>query len=138
MGIRTLSPFRRFRQGPSYSPNRLVSQSATLKDDLYKAVEGPSTSPIVLSMITGSYFRRRRRLTILEPDKTKCASHLTLLFCRLDHCRGPGERFLPKHSCNHISQNLDKRSEHRHGITMIYNRWNHSKVQPKKPPPSVI
>ena len=31
MGIRTLSPLRRFRQGPSYSPNRLVSQSATLK-----------------------------------------------------------------------------------------------------------
>ena len=26
--IRTLSPLRRFRQGPSYSPNRLVSQSA--------------------------------------------------------------------------------------------------------------
>ena len=31
-GIRTLSPLRRFRQGPSYSPNRLVSQSATLKE----------------------------------------------------------------------------------------------------------
>ena len=30
MGIRTLSPLRRFRQGPPYSPNRLVSQSATL------------------------------------------------------------------------------------------------------------
>ena len=29
-GIRTLSPLKRFRQGPSYSPNRLVSQSATL------------------------------------------------------------------------------------------------------------
>ena len=28
--IRTLSPVRRFRQGPSYTPNRLVSQSATL------------------------------------------------------------------------------------------------------------
>ena len=29
-GIRTLSPLWRFRQGPSYSPNRLVNQSATL------------------------------------------------------------------------------------------------------------
>ena len=31
-GIRTLSPLRRLRQGPSLSPNRLVSQSATLKE----------------------------------------------------------------------------------------------------------
>ena len=30
-------------------------------------------------MITGSYFRRRRRLTILEPDETKFAAPLTLL-----------------------------------------------------------
>ena len=44
---RTLSPLRRFRKGPSYSPNRLVSQSATLKE----AVKGTSSRPIVLSMI---------------------------------------------------------------------------------------
>ena len=31
-GIRTPSPLRRLRQGPSYSPNRFVCQSATLKD----------------------------------------------------------------------------------------------------------
>ena len=30
--IRTLSPLWRFRQGPPISPNRLVSQSATLKE----------------------------------------------------------------------------------------------------------
>ena len=35
----------------------------------YKAVQGgPSTRPIVLSMINGSYCRRRRRLTIFEHD----------------------------------------------------------------------
>ena len=84
-GIRTPSPLRRFRQGPLYSPNRLVSQSATLKG----WSEGPSTKPMVFSMISGSYFRRRRRLTILEPDETKFALHLTLLtvVCRLDHRR---------------------------------------------------
>ena len=31
-GIRTLSPLRRFRQVPPYSPNRHVSQSTTLKE----------------------------------------------------------------------------------------------------------
>ena len=46
--IRTLSPLRRFRQGPSYSPNRLVSQSASLRSDLYKAVKGLCTRPIDL------------------------------------------------------------------------------------------
>ena len=37
----------------------------------YKAVEGSSTRPIVLSMITWSYCRRQRRLTIFEPDEMK-------------------------------------------------------------------
>ena len=60
-------------------------------------MEGPSIRPIVLSMITDSYFRSRRRLTILEPGETTFASHLTLLSCRLDPRGRPGERFLPKH-----------------------------------------
>ena len=34
----------------------------------YKAVEGPGTRPIVLSMITGSYCRRRKRLIIFESE----------------------------------------------------------------------
>ena len=33
----------------------------------------------VLSMINGSYCRRRRRLTILEPDEMKFGVSLTLL-----------------------------------------------------------
>ena len=44
--------------------------------------KGPSTRLIVLSIITGSYFRHRRCLTILEPDGTKFALCLTLLVCR--------------------------------------------------------
>ena len=40
---------------PSYSPYRLVSQSAMLQE---MAVHGTNERPIVLSMIPGSYFRR--------------------------------------------------------------------------------
>ena len=39
-------------------PTALVVRVQRLRDDLYNAVEGPSTRPFVLSMITGSYFRR--------------------------------------------------------------------------------
>ena len=39
---------------------------------MYRAVEGPIRRPLVLSMINGSYCRRRRRrLTIFEPDEMK-------------------------------------------------------------------
>ena len=34
-------------------------------------IKGPSTRPIVISMIAGSYLQRRRRLTIFEPDEMK-------------------------------------------------------------------
>ena len=61
-------------------PTALLVREQCLRNDQYKAVEGPSTRPIVLSMISGSYFRRHRRLTILEPDQTIFASHLTLLY----------------------------------------------------------
>ena len=52
---------------------------ASIRKGSYKAVEGPGTRPIVLSMITGSYCRRRRRLTIFEPDEKKFGVSLTLL-----------------------------------------------------------
>ena len=69
-GIRTLSPLRGFRQGnlKSYSPNGLV-RVQRLRNDLYKAVKGPSTRPLVLSIIAGSYWLRRRRFTISKPDE---------------------------------------------------------------------
>ena len=49
------------------------------RKDLYKAVEGTSTTSLVLSMITGLYLRHRRRITIFEPDETELAEPLTLL-----------------------------------------------------------
>ena len=61
---------------------------------LYKVVEGPSTRPIVLSMINGSYCRRRRSLTIFEPDEMKFGVFCPSLICKLDHCRRLGEGFL--------------------------------------------
>ena len=46
---------------------------------LCRTVEGPSTRPIVLSMINGSYCRRQRRLIIFEPDEIKFVFVLILL-----------------------------------------------------------
>ena len=37
----------------------LLVRVQRFRNDLYKAVKGPSTRPIVLSMIAGSYWRRR-------------------------------------------------------------------------------
>ena len=44
-------------------PTALLVRVQRFRNDLYKAVKGPSTRPIVLSMIAGSYWRRRRRFT---------------------------------------------------------------------------
>ena len=60
-------------------PTALLIRAQCFRKRLYKAVQGPSTRPIVLSMITGSYCRRRRRLTIVEPDEMKFGVSLTLL-----------------------------------------------------------
>ena len=49
-------------------PTALLVRVQRFRNDLYKAVKGPSTRPIVLSMIAGSYWRRRRRFTILETN----------------------------------------------------------------------
>ena len=62
--------FRRFPIGRANHLGLLVRVQCFRKGS-YKAVEGPSTRPIVLSMITWSYCRRRRRLTIFEPDEMK-------------------------------------------------------------------
>ena len=77
--IGTLSLLRMFRQGPPYSPNTLLVRVQRLRNDLYKVVKGPSTKPLVLLMITGSYWQRRMRFTIFAPDEIKFASSLTLL-----------------------------------------------------------
>ena len=44
-------------------PTALLVRVQFLRKGLYKAVEGPSTRPIVLSMINGSHCRRRGRLS---------------------------------------------------------------------------
>ena len=49
-------------------PTALLVRVQCFRKSLHKAVQGPSTRPIVVSMINGSYCRRRRRLTIFEPD----------------------------------------------------------------------
>ena len=62
-----------------YSPHPLLVKVQCFRKGLYKAVKGQSTRPIVLSMINESYCRRRRRLTIFEPDNMKFGVSLTLL-----------------------------------------------------------
>ena len=52
-------------------PTALLVRVQCFRKSLHKAVQGPSTRPIVVSMIIGSYCRRRRRLTIFEPDEMK-------------------------------------------------------------------
>ena len=74
--VRALSPLRRLG---NVVPTVLLVRLQCSGKDLYKAVAGHNTKPIVLSMITGSYLRRRRRLTIFESDETKFTAPLTLL-----------------------------------------------------------
>ena len=52
-------------------PTALLVRVQRFRKDLHKAVKGPSTRPIVLSMIAGLYWRRRRRFSIFEPDEMK-------------------------------------------------------------------
>ena len=72
MRIRVLSPLKRFTQVPSYSPRRLEIRVQCSTKDLHKAVEGPSTRPIVFSMIAGSYCRPGRHLS----KEIRCAFDL--------------------------------------------------------------
>ena len=60
-------------------PTALLVRVQCFRKSLHKAVQGPSTRPIVVSMINWSYCRRRRRLTIFEPDEMKFGVSLTLL-----------------------------------------------------------
>ena len=60
-------------------PTALLVRVQCVRKGLYKAVEGPSTRPIILLMITGSYCRHRRSCTIFEPDEMKFGVNLTIL-----------------------------------------------------------
>ena len=50
-------------------PTALLVRMRCFRIYLYKAVGGPSAWPIVLSIVTGSYFWCRRRLTFLSPTR---------------------------------------------------------------------
>ena len=50
-------------------PTALLVRVQRFRNSLHKAVK----RPIVISMITRSYLRRRRRFTIFEPDEMKFA-----------------------------------------------------------------
>ena len=66
-------------------PTVLLVRVQCFRKSLYKAVQGPSTRPIVLSMINGSYCRRRRRLTIFEPDEMNTTLRISRLSCVTCH-----------------------------------------------------
>ena len=96
--IIVMSPLKRFEQVRSYSPRRLVGQSAILKENSVQCcrrVKNKGYRPLDYHSVI---FRRRRRFTIFESDETDFASHLALISFRLDYRRKPGERFLQKHS----------------------------------------
>ena len=75
-------------------PTALLVSVQRLRNDLYKAVKGPSTRPIVLSMITGPYWRRRRFSLFSSPTRWNSFCLWLSLVCRQDHRRRPGEWFL--------------------------------------------
>ena len=58
-------------------PTALLVRVQRLRNTVYKAVKGPITRPIVVPMITGSYWRRRTRFTIF--DEMKFVLLLTIL-----------------------------------------------------------
>ena len=82
-----LSPLRSFGQVPSYSPNRLVSKSAMLKE---RHVQGCKRAK------HKTYSPLDDHWVILSTSKAFDYIR-TSLVCRLDHRRRPGERFLEKH-----------------------------------------
>ena len=77
-------------------PTALLVRGRCFRNDMYKAVQGPSTRPIILSMITGSYFLSRRRLTLSATKRNSMRIWPSLVWSLDDH-RRPGERFLRKH-----------------------------------------
>ena len=79
-------------------PTALLVGVQRFRNDVYKAVKGPSTRPIVLSMIAGSYWRRRRRFTISSPTRWNSFRLWPSKVCRQDHRRRQGEWFLEKHN----------------------------------------
>ena len=91
----------------------LLVRVQCLRNNLLKDVKRPSTRLIFLSMIAGSYWRRRRRFTIFEPDKMEFALSLTHLSWQT---RSPYKTRwvnpLDTYSWKDIAPNLDKSAEY--------------------------
>ena len=72
----------------------LLVRVQRLRNDLYKTVKGPSTRPIVFSMIAGSYWRRRRFLLFSSPTRWNSFRLWPSLVFRQYHRRRSGEWLL--------------------------------------------
>ena len=97
--ISTLSPLRKFRQGSSYSPYHLVSQSAMFQERSVQCCKGLIASIIVLLMITGSYCRLRRHLAIFDHDEMWNSLCLwPSLVCGWDHRRSRASDILTRYT----------------------------------------
>ena len=78
-------------------PTALLVRVQCFRKGLHKAVDGPITRPIFLSVITGSYCRRRRRFTISNKTRWNALCIWSSLVCKLDYRRRQGERFILTH-----------------------------------------
>ena len=67
-------------------PTALLVNVQRFRDDLYKAIKGPNTRPIVLSMIAGSYWRRRRRLLFSSLTRWNYFFPLSILSLYFKRC----------------------------------------------------
>ena len=89
-----LSPLRRFWQVLSYSPRRLVSQSATLHERSAQNFDGPSTWP---QWSLGHTFDVEG-VSIFSSQTKRISLRLwPFLVCRLGHRRRPVGRFLKQY-----------------------------------------
>ena len=59
-------------------PTALLVRVQRFRNDLYKAVKGPSTRPIVLSMIAGSYWRRRTNYPISSSSRHSATANIAI------------------------------------------------------------
>ena len=80
-------------------PIALLVRVQCFRKGTYKAEEGPSTRPLVLSMISGIYCRHRIRLSIFEPDEMKLGVSLTFLDWV---CFWPSSEIIPHNQVKHV------------------------------------
>ena len=79
-------------------PTALLVRVQRFRNDLYKVVKGPSTRPIVLSMIAGSYWDVEGVSLFSSPTRWNSLRLWPSEVCTQDHRRRPGEWFLVIHN----------------------------------------